>query len=273
MRNKNTDKLLSDVIDITKSAGSIIMRLYNSNYTHSTKEDLTPVTGADISAHKFILKRLKEISDLPCISEESTNLISEYKNLKTEPLFWLVDPLDGTKEFINKNDEFTVNIALIENNKPIIGVIFCPALNLLYYANSTDKAYKQVNDGEVQSIQVAPPPKENETWKIAGSRYHGKDELKKYAAHFENSKIIPTGSSLKLCYVADGTVHLYPRLAPTCEWDTAAGQIIVEMAGGEVISNTLEPLRYRKSHTFLNPNFIACNTEIKSTWKKLLKNY
>lgn len=273
MKNNLTELLLPNVIGIAQEAGNIIMTYYKRKIVSAKKADSSPITEADVSAHNHIMKSLKKISDLPCISEESSDHREDFNEIQLSDRFWIIDPLDGTKEFINNNDEFTVNIALIEKNKPILGVIYCPALKLLYYATNSTAAYKKVEQNQAIRINVAPLPNKNETWKIVGSRYHGNNKLNEFAQQLKNVEIIPTGSSLKFCYIADGTAHLYPRLAPTCEWDTAAGQLIVEMAGGEVIKSNLTSLDYKKSQSFLNPYFIAISQKANKTVKKIISKY
>lgn len=190
---------------------------------------------------------------------------------KTGGTCWSIDPLDGTKEFINKNDEFTVNIALIVNGKAVLGVVYCPPLDRLYFADESVGAFRQDDQQEASRISVADAPIEGEVWKVVGSRRHGAEELEKFAEQLGNVDVVSMGSSLKLCLVAEGAAHLYPRLGLTCEWDTGAAQAVVEIAGGQVLSlvsstNELSPLIYGLKEDLFNPYFIVCGS-VSERWK------
>lgn len=257
-------KLLEQTIDIARKAGDAIMAIYKTDYEQYEKSDSSPLTEADLAAHHIIIDGLKAMSDYPCLSEESGEADGiDWLQRKDWGTYWLIDPLDGTKEFINKNDEFTVNIALIENGKAILGVVYCPPLDRLYFAEKNSGAFRQDGSQEAVKISVADAPVAGETWKVVGSRRHGAEALEKFAEQLGDVETVSMGSSLKLCLVAEGAAHLYPRLALTCEWDTGAAQAVVEIAGGQVLApniatGELSPLMYGQKEALLNPFFIVC---------------
>ncbi len=248
---------IEKIKSIAKAAGNKILAVYNSDFSVSFKEDQSPLTEADSLAHEIICTALSMIApDIPIVSEESR--AQEITNRLCWTRYWLVDPLDGTKEFVSRNGEFTVNIALIEQGVPVLGVVYAPVLDLLYWGSDVG-AFKQSADGHVEQIFVADPPTKNSLWRVATSRSHLNEPTNAYLQQFTHREITCMGSSLKFCLVAEGTVDIYPRLAPTSEWDSAAAQAIVEAAGGCVLEYpNLDPLRYNRRHTLLNPNFIVC---------------
>ena len=241
---------------IAKNAGNAIMEVYNSDFDIEFKDDKSPLTVADKKSNKIITNGLEKLTlTLPILSEEG--LIVDYKERYNWQAFWLIDPLDGTKEFIKKNNEFTVNIALMINNNPIFGVVYAPALDIMFWGGEGFGAYKSVANGTDISIYVKK--KLDSPIKIATSRSHPSSQMNNFLSQFNNFSLHSIGSSLKLCAVADGTVHLYPRLGPTMEWDTAASHAIVKAAGGEVrIYGTDEPVKYNKKE-LLNPEFLVAN--------------
>jgi 3'(2'), 5'-bisphosphate nucleotidase len=257
-------KLLEQTIDIARKAGDAIMAIYKTDYEQYEKSDSSPLTDADLAAHHIIVDGLKAISAYPCLSEESGEADGiDWQQREQWGTYWLIDPLDGTKEFINKNDEFTVNIALIENGKAILGVVYCPPLDRLYFAEKNSGAFRQDGAQEAVKISVADAPVVGEVWKVVGSRRHGAEALEKFAEQLGDVEMVSMGSSLKLCLVAEGAAHLYPRLALTCEWDTGAAQAVVEIAGGQVLAPSLttgelSPLMYGQKEELLNPFFIVC---------------
>ena len=172
--------------------------------------------------------------------------------------YWLIDPLDGTKEFIKKNGEFTVNIALIDQGKAVFGVVYAPALDVTYWGDA-DGAFKE-SGGQVESIRVSEVPAEGAVWRVVGSRSHQTDEFKAFVQGLPDTEVVSMGSSLKLCLVAEGVADLYPRLGLTSEWDTAAAHAVVTAAGGQVLQYPeLTPLLYNtRPDTLLNPFFIVC---------------
>ena len=250
-------QLVEPVIQIAREAGHKILSVYNSDFSVEQKDDLSPITQADLLAHEHIKRGLNTLTpDIPLLSEESSE--QEIANRLCWQRYWLVDPLDGTKEFVSRNGEFTVNIALIENGKPVFGVVFAPVLDLLYWGSELG-AFKQQGQAQAQSICVADTPKREDTWRVLVSRNHLSDETLEYLKQFSAIKQRSIGSSLKFCLVAQGSADLYPRFAPTCEWDSAAAQAVIEAAGGCVLEYPkLNPLRYNRRDTLLNPHFIVC---------------
>jgi 3'(2'), 5'-bisphosphate nucleotidase len=252
--------ILEKVNEIALKAGDEILKIYSQPFEIYDKEDKSPLTEADLNANRVILAELKKLTpDIPYVSEESKHVA--WSERKTWSEYWLIDPLDGTKEFVKKNGEFTVNICLVQNNKPVMGIVYAPALDTLYFAAQKLGAFKTENatkpDSKKQAIQVAPA-EENQKLKIVGSRSHPSPDLENYLKQFENYEIIPVGSSLKLCMLAEGKAHFYPRLGPTSEWDIGAAQAILEAAGGFVYQYPeMTPLQYNMKESLLNPYFIA----------------
>jgi 3'(2'), 5'-bisphosphate nucleotidase len=257
------EQLIENIVAISHQAGDKIMDIYQNDFAIYEKSDKSPLTEADLAAHNCIVEGLSQVSQLPILSEESAEI--SWQERSTWNTYWLVDPLDGTKEFIKKNGEFTVNIALIKDGVPIFGVVYAPVLEQTYVGVLGQGAYK-ITAG----VKVDITPKtwtKGETWKIVGSRSHQSSEIEALLDSLEGeTELIAMGSSLKLCLVAEGTAHLYPRLGPTCEWDTGAAQAVVEAAGGkvtiiEVATDALKadapPLRYNQKDSVLNPYFLV----------------
>lgn len=242
---------------LAKSAGKKILDVYNSDFEVDFKDDDSPLTQADTLAHQIICAGLALISpQIPILSEESS--AQSIANRLCWSRYWLVDPLDGTKEFVSRNGEFTVNIALIDNGKAIFGVVYAPVLDQLYWG-SEQGAFKQGSDGLTEQIYVAKTPALQDIWRVVASRTHQNEETKNYLQRFGDVELATMGSSLKFCLIAEGLADVYPRLAPTCEWDSGAAQAIVEAAGGCVLEYpSLQPLRYNRRNTLLNPHFIVC---------------
>jgi 3'(2'), 5'-bisphosphate nucleotidase len=245
--------MINSIIKLAEEAGEKILGFYHDDIEVTSKGDDSPLTKADLAAHHHIVDGLKSITpDIPIISEESG--VPEYDIRKNWGTYWLVDPLDGTKEFIKKNGEFTVNIALIEGGKPILGVVNVPAQNITYYAEKSVGTFKKLENGEVEQViseEFSKPGKAS----IVVSRSHGDDTTIKKLADIgiEVTNEVPSGSSLKFCLVAEGKADLYPRLGPTMEWDTGAADAIYRYStkNGEKFS----PLTYNKEN-LLNPFFI-----------------
>ncbi|KAA3645627.1 MAG: 3'(2'),5'-bisphosphate nucleotidase [Proteobacteria bacterium] len=246
--------LLSMVEQLAIKAGDAIMDIYQSgHFSVEHKSDDSPLTRADLAAHHTIVAGLQALdSDYPILSEESANI--DFQERREWQRYWLVDPLDGTKEFIKKNGEFTVNIALIDNGKPILSVVYVPAQSLSYFAAEGVGVFKRDN-GQKQSIKVMKNSRYKPT--VVGSRSHPSDELKDYLERLGQHELVSMGSSLKFCIVAEGKADLYPRLGPTSEWDTAAAQCIVEQAGGQVVTLEGKPLSYNQKESLLNPYFMV----------------
>ncbi|KGP74569.1 3'(2'),5'-bisphosphate nucleotidase CysQ [Pontibacillus yanchengensis] len=261
---------MKNVIKAAIEAGQEIMSIYEKDFNVEYKEDESPLTEADQKAHAVIEKNLKQhFPNIPILSEEGNQLT--YEERKEWKEFWLVDPLDGTKEFIKKNGEFTVNIAFIRDGKPVSGVVYAPALGELYVADEEKGAYKvasvlnkEASQAEAMKLPIALP--DGHVAKVVASRSHMSEEtaafIKDLEKVYEKVETVSAGSSLKLCLVAEGKADFYPRYAPTMEWDTAAGQSIVELAGGKVeVANEETPLKYNKE-VLKNPWFLATTHSI-----------
>lgn len=233
------------------AAGVEIIKIYETgDFSVEAKSDNSPLTKADRAAHNIIVAQL-EGSGLPVLSEEGKAI--DYNERKEWEYFWMIDPLDGTKEFIKKNGEFTVNIALIKNGKVVLGVVYAPVLQDIYYAVEDDGAFK---NGE--AINVREFNMSDSALNVVASRSHLTSETQEFLDVLNEPKIVSKGSSLKLLMVAEGSADLYPRYAPTMEWDTAAAQIIVEEAGGSVlVADSKNPVHYNKPD-LLNPYFLVC---------------
>ncbi len=245
------NKLVQGICDISVSAGAAILEIYQRDFKVEIKADESPLTEADLAAHKVIVAGLTKLTpEIPVLSEEAANI--SWEERKGWNRFWLVDPLDGTKEFIKKNGEFTVNIALIENNLPVMGVVYAPVLEKLYFA-SDEGAYLKQGE-QVRKLEITQP-KPGEVLKVVGSRSHPSPDMAEYLAQLGEYEIVPVGSSLKFCMVAEGLAHMYPRLGPTMNWDTGAGHCVAEKAGAIVQKLDKTPLRYNFQESLLNPYF------------------
>ncbi len=259
------EPLLKPVIALAKEAGVVINAYYQAETINAihTKPDKSPLTQADLAAHQLITEGLQKLTpDWPVLSEEG-EVVPFSERAQWEP-YWLIDPLDGTKDFLEKNHEFSVNIALIKNYYPVLGVVYAPALATCYYASVADGAFKQVKTAAPQRLKTRKNPPHVT---IAVSRHHGHEKLQDFIKQFQQPEIIVCGSALKFCLVAEGTADIYPRLGPTSEWDTAAAQCVLEQAGGAVVNNTGARLCYNTKESLLNPNFFAVG-DIEANWKK-----
>ena len=245
---------LDAVITIAKAAGEAILAVYHDDFSVTEKADQSPLTEADLAAHRLIVRRLHALTpDIPVLSEESAKV--SFNTRQTWTRYWLVDPLDGTKEFVKRNGEFTVNIALIDDHVPVLGVVHVPVLGVTYYGAQELGAFK-AEDGR-DGRRLHPPKQRRNPLQVAGSRSHGGEALRTFLQQVGDHNLISMGSSLKLCLVAEGLADIYPRLGPTSEWDTAAAQAIVEAAGAQVTDTTLQPLRYNTKDSLLNPHFLV----------------
>ena len=248
--------LLEDVMAITREAGALIMKIYRYDFEVRGKQDASPVTEADEKAERLILERLGALqSQFPVVSEEAAaaGYVPEMGQC-----FWLVDPLDGTKEFINRNGEFTVNIALIENGTPVLGVVFAPALDRMYGGAIGLGAWLEVQ-GKRQAIECRSIPEDG--LDVVASRSHGDADA---LDQFLNGRLVRSlksaGSSLKICLIAEGEADLYPRLGRTMEWDIAAGHAVLAAAGGQIHALNGDVLSYGK-RDLSNPHFYACSAD------------
>ena len=243
--------------DIAREAGHGIMDIYNSQQVNvEYKDDASPLTQADLASHTIIKGHLKKLyPEIPIISEEGKNI--PYEQRKEWKRFWLVDPLDGTKEFIKRNGEFTVNIALVEHNRPTLGVIFAPALDTLYFADEAGGAFKQMNGSQPKPIATRSVGDE---LVAIQSRSHSSSAEEEFFSRYSVSNFISKGSSLKFCMVAESAADIYFRSGPTWEWDTAAGQAIVTIAGGKVMTGNRE-LAYNKPTLKNDDGFVCLGNE------------
>lgn len=245
---------LPTIIDAARDAGIEILEVYNSDdFDVEKKGDDSPLTKADRLANEVIVKKLKENTDLPILSEEGKDI--PYEERKDWEYFWMVDPLDGTKEFIKQNGEFTVNIALIHKNEPILGVVYAPVLDKLYFGGKDIGAFMGENMDPQHKLKLIK--NETDVVRIVASRSHLNDETANYIEKFDNAQTVSMGSSLKFMLIADSEADIYPRFAPTMEWDTAAAHAVLKGLDVEVINmENDQPLRYNKKD-LLNPNFLV----------------
>jgi 3'(2'), 5'-bisphosphate nucleotidase len=251
--------LVDPLLQLARTAGEHIMAIYNAkDIGQRLKADQSPVTLADLAAHNCLAPALKQLADWPVVSEEDEASLA-VRTSATK--FWLIDPLDGTKEFIAKNGEFTVNIALIDQGRSVLGVVYAPALALLYWGGPALGAHR-IQDGSKQAIHVAQESGQQgltQPCRVVASKSHLNEATQKFIDKLGEVSLMQAGSSLKFCRIAEGAADIYPRLAPTCEWDTAAAQAVLEGAGGVVLDFTTRmPLCYGKPEV-LNPNFVAAS--------------
>ena len=249
--------MIQEVIKIAEQAGNAILEIYHKDFSIEYKDDKSPLTEADKVSNQIIVDALKQLTpEIPIISEE--NKLIDYSERKNWIKCWVVDPIDGTKEFIKKNGEFTVNIALIENGEPILSVLGVPAQNKIFYAEKGNGSFV-IENATTKALKIND--KITDTIRIVGSRSHQTPELLAYVeeqnSKFKNVEFVAAGSSLKFCLIAENKADVYPRLGPTMEWDTAAGQLIATEAGAEVLVwETKHPLAYNREN-LLNPYFIV----------------
>lgn len=247
--------LLTKVVQLAQQAGSAILSIYTQQTAPQVyvKSDASPLTEADLQAHDIIISGLKKLTpELPVLSEE--NVIS-FQERRQWQRYWLVDPLDGTKEFIEKNGEFTVNIALVDQHQPMLGVVYAPVLDCCYFAATGHGAYRQ-------TAALRPEKIHTELWRsgvarVVASRHHAGTQLKPFLERLGNYTVLYSGSALKCCRIAEGAADVYPRLSPTSEWDTAAAQCVLTEAGGAVLDTAGKPLCYNTKESLENPAFLA----------------
>ncbi|HET8802320.1 MAG TPA: 3'(2'),5'-bisphosphate nucleotidase CysQ [Marinobacter sp.] len=244
--------ILPDVIKVADEASERVLHIYQSDFKVNYKEDQSPITAADLASHDIIVRGLRSIShDIPILSEEGKEI--PWEERKHWRRFWLIDPIDGTRDFTQRTGEFTVNIALIENGEPILGVVTAPALHEAYWGLKGEGAHKRDRNGKVRRIQVAEPKAAR---RVVASKNHLNDDTLAFIDSLGEHELVQAGSSLKFCRIAEGHADIYPRLGPTCEWDTGAAQAVLMAAGGKVQTLGGEPLTYGKQDV-LNPYFIA----------------
>ena len=263
MHRAELTPLVEPLLQLARTAGEHIMKIYNTEEIgQRLKADQSPVTIADLAAHNVLAPALKHLADWPVVSEEDEASLAFRTSASR---FWLIDPLDGTKEFIAKNGEFTVNIALIDQGRSVLGIVYAPVLGLLYWGGPALGAYR-IQSGRTQAISVTQEighPNQAYPCRVVASKSHLNEATQKFIDKLGQVSLIQAGSSLKFCRVAEGAADIYPRLAPTCEWDTAAAQAVLEGAGGVALDfNTRTPLCYGKPEV-LNPSFVAArNLEV-----------
>ncbi len=262
----NACDYLAEVRTLAREAGEKILEVYNTEFSVEEKEDNSPLTAADLASHNAIVARLETLTpDIPVLSEESAKI--PYAERETWQTYWLIDPLDGTKEFIKRNGEFTVNIALIDKGVPVLGVVYVPVTGVTYAACEGQGAVKEVPGEGEQVIKVRKLGAA--TLAVVGSRSHQGDSLKAFLAKLGDHEMVSMGSSLKICLVAEGVADVYPRLGLTSEWDTAAAHCVVVQAGGSLTDLEMKPLLYNTKDSLLNPFFFVFGDESKD-WSTYL---
>ena len=244
--------ILPDVIKIADEASEKVLHIYQSDFKVNYKEDHSPITAADVASHDIIVKGLRQISrNIPILSEEGAEI--PWEERKKWRRFWLIDPIDGTKDFTQRTGEFTVNIAMIEDGEPVMGVVTAPALKEAFWGIKGECAHMRDRTGRVHRIRVAEP---KDTLRVVASKNHLNEETRAFIETLGSHETVQAGSSLKFCRIAEGHADIYPRMGPTSEWDTAAAHAVLVAAGGKVQTPEGQPLVYGKEN-ILNPNFIA----------------
>jgi 3'(2'), 5'-bisphosphate nucleotidase len=246
--------LIESVAEIAARAGNAILEVYATDFDVDAKDDASPLTQADMAAHRSIVRELRELTpDLPILSEEAG--LPAFEERAEWARYWLVDPLDGTKEFVKRNGEFTVNIALVEGHRPVLGIVHIPVTGKTYIGCEGYGAEARHKDGTRAAIRVSI--ESASPVRVVGSRSHRGASLDAFLEKLTDFEMVPMGSSLKFCLVAEGAADVYPRLGPTSEWDTAAAQAVVEQAGGAVLQLDGSPLKYNAKPDILNPHFVV----------------
>ena len=260
--------LIEPIVALAEDAGRAILKVYSTDFDVQSKVDESPLTQADLAAHRCIAAGLARLTPgMPVISEEAG--LPDFAERGQWPRYWLIDPLDGTKEFVSRNGEFTVNIAFIEGHRPVFGVVHVPVQNKTYVGCEGVGAELRSNGEAPQAIRVAAASAD--PVRVVGSRSHRGASLDAYLDALGNHDMVPMGSSLKFCVIAEGGADLYPRLGPTSEWDTAAAQAVVEQAGGSVVTLDGKPMTYNEKADILNPHFfVICAPD--RDWLALLPN-
>lgn len=247
------ETLLPDVVALARKAGDAILEIYDTEFDVEHKQDDSPLTAADLAAHKCIVAGLKTMDpQWPVLSEESA--AQPFSERCDWNPYWLVDPLDGTKEFVNRNGEFTVNIALIRDHAPVLGVVHVPVTGVTYFAADGHGAWRRNGNDEPERISVC---EQERVPRVVGSRSHRGKLIDAYLANLGEHDMVAMGSSLKFCVVAEGGADVYPRLGPTSEWDTAAAHAVVKNAGGRVVQLDGTDLSYNAKEDILNPHFMV----------------
>jgi len=249
-------QLIPDLLALAKKVTAAVLSIYNAqaSASHDLKADGSPLTEADMRAHQLIHDCLRTLTpDVPILSEESCDV--PFSIRKDWQRYWLVDPIDGTKEFLAKNGEFTINIALVDGHHPVLAIIAVPTTHTIYYATQGQGAWKLT--GEICTALSVQPYDARQALRVVASRSHGAHAIERLNGHYADIELMRCGSSLKFCLLAEGLADFYPRLGPTSEWDTAAAQCILEQAGGVVIDLQGKRLGYNTKASYLNPYFLA----------------
>jgi 3'(2'), 5'-bisphosphate nucleotidase len=262
--------LAERVGEIAVAAGRAILEVYyRDDFEVVQKEDQSPLTEADLASHRVIRDALSELTpDIPLLSEESADIAWEIRS--GWPEYWLVDPLDGTREFINRRDEFTVNVALVRKGEPALGVVHVPVSGVTYTGAAGAGASRRTAGGLPQPIHVQRPCAS--PVRVVGSRSHANPKLEQFLQRLGEYRLVSMGSSLKFCLLAEGGADFYPRLGPTSEWDTAAAHAVVLAAGGRVVTLDGRPLQYNRKASYLNPEFLAIGDPGRD-WLALFEDY
>ncbi len=258
-------ELLPEIVRIARAAGHKILEIYAVGFEVTHKHDRSPLTAADLAAHGHIIASLEKLApEWPRLSEEGSEI--PFVERQKWDSYWLIDPLDGTREFVQRSGEFTVNIALIHAQRPILGVVHVPAQDLCYFAAQGAGAWKQTGEGPLDAIYTQRAPTH---LRVLASRSHRSERDAALLAKLPPHQEVKAGSALKFGLIAEGRADFYPRLGPTSEWDTAAGQCVVEQAGGLVVTADFQPLRYNTRESLLNPDFYVFGDPLYH-WKQLL---
>ncbi|HEX3604033.1 MAG TPA: 3'(2'),5'-bisphosphate nucleotidase CysQ [Steroidobacteraceae bacterium] len=250
---RDLPKLAESLMPVTERAGAAIMQVYNGAFDVQRKDDNSPLTLADLESQRVIIAGLKELTpEIPILSEESA--AAPWAERRTWRELWIVDPLDGTREFVKRNGEFTVNIALIVEHEPVLGMVSAPAQGTVFWGIAGLGAFTRGDNGAPRRIHTVPPQR---PLRVVGSRSHASPRTADYLTRVGPHVVAGIGSSLKFCLLADGQAELYPRFGPTSEWDTAAGQAVLEAAGGHVTRMDGHRLRYNCRESVINGDFVA----------------
>jgi 3'(2'), 5'-bisphosphate nucleotidase len=245
--------LAEALLPIVEHAGTAIMRVYGSAFAVQHKDDHSPLTQADLESQRIIIEGLQQITpDIPIVAEESAAVPWSVRGAWRE--LWMVDPLDGTREFVKRNGEFTVNVALVVDHEPLLGVVAAPAQGLAFWGAAGLGAYRLTQGAKSERVHTSPP---RHPARVLGSRSHASPEILAYLQRLGPHVLCPMGSSLKFCRIAEGNADLYPRFGATSEWDTAAGQAVLEAAGGHVTRMDGHRLRYNCRESLINGDFVA----------------
>jgi 3'(2'), 5'-bisphosphate nucleotidase len=269
MPEARLEALREPLAAIAVAAGRAILGIYHGEFAVTHKADRSPLTEADLASHRIIRDALAHLTpDIPLLSEESAEIDFDIRS--RWPEYWLVDPLDGTKEFVSRNGEFTVNIALVREHEPVLGVVHAPVRGVTYTGVAGGGATRQLPAAAAEAIRVQVPC--GSPVRVVGSRSHANPELAHYLEPLGDYELVSMGSSLKFCLLAEGSADFYPRLGPTSEWDTAAAHAVVLAAGGRIVTLDGSPLQYNRKASLLNPEFLVI-ADAARDWLSLFRAY